>query len=483
MKNPLKYLFILALSLGVLSCSDVEDLQDDPNRATEVSPELLLTNIEVSAFNNVSLSAALASRHLAYTNGVNQSQYYNWQRSGFENYDNLKQVDKMVEEAIRTESEVYQILATFFDSYFIVSLTEVFGDVPYTEAAKADEGLYAPVYDTQKSIYLKVLNDLQNASQQLAQNEEGILGDIIYGGDKLKWRKLINSYYLRILMNLSRKTADPDLNIVARFNEVVNDPDQYPIFTSNEDSGILNFVNTQDNRYPYFNDNDLQTAYYMEESFVSKLQSLEDPRLFVFAEKKPNSANAADGDFTAYGGLYGSGDLNSNTAKAVAGEASRIDPRYFNDPVNEPSILMSYAELEFILSEAAARGWTSRSVEEHYKNGISASMEFYGITDVGTYLDNPDIQLTGDNEIEQILTQKHIAMFMNTGWQVFFEQRRTGFPEFNTDGSGILNGGQIPLRWMYPNNESTNNPENVTAAIDRQFPNGDNINGVMWLLQ
>jgi len=74
-------------------------------------------------------------------------------------------------------------------------------------------------------------------------------------------------------------------------------------------------------------------------------------------------------------------------------------------------------------------------------------------------------------------------MFLNTGWQAFYEQRRTGFPEFNTDGPGALNSGQIPKRWMYPANEAINNGENLTEAISRQFTSGDHTNAVMWLLK
>ncbi|MAG88548.1 MAG: hypothetical protein CMB97_14525 [Flavobacteriaceae bacterium] len=99
------------------------------------------------------------------------------------------------------------------------------------------------------------------------------------------------------------------------------------------------------------------------------------------------------------------------------------------------------------------------------------------------YFDNDRIDLDAGNEIQKILEQKYISMFMNTGWQIFFEQRRTGFPEFNTDGAGILNNGRIPKRWMYPMDEATNNAEHLEEAINRQFSEGDDINAQMWLLK
>ncbi len=485
MKNNILYTALFLIMLSVIGCTKTEELQDDPNRATQVTPSLILTNIEVQAFGNISLNAGMASRYLSFTNSVNVNQYYNWSQSptSYDDYDNLKQVSKMVEEAERTEEEVYAILAKFFNSYFIVELTQVFGDVPYSESVKVTEEIYAPKYDAQKDIFVKVLNDLKEASDALAQTDGSIAGDIIYQGDKGKWRKLINSYYLRILIGLSRKADVAELNIAARFNEVVADPAKYPLFESNDDNGALEYFNIQDSRYPYFNDNDIQTAYYMETTFVDRLKAFEDPRLFVFADNKSSSTNAEETDFNAYDGLLGSAPFDEISAKAVAGEASRLDSRYYFDPINEPSLLMGYAELQFVLAEAASRNWIAGDVDDYYKEGIRASFDFFNVNGVDDYLAKPAVQLDATNTIKSILEQKHIAMFMNAGWQIFFEQRRTGFPEFDVSGGGVLNGGRIPKRWLYPESETTNNTANLEEAISRQFPNGDNINGVMWLVE
>ena len=487
MKNIYKTLFItLFSSLSLGSCTGIDDLQDDPNRALEVPPELLLTQLETRAFNTISLSAALATRQLVFTDGVNSDQYYNWQRSGFNAYEDLKQVQQMVLEAERTGMPAYKSLARFFRSYFITGLTRTFGDVPYTEAILAAEGNFAPAYDTQKDIYLSVLNELKTASEELAENGDNIRGDVIYTGDALLWRKLINSYYLRVLLSLSNKTGDADLNIVQRFREVVNNPGTYPVLASAEDNGVLPFHNIEGNRYPLFQNNGLQTAYYMEKTFVDKLKTLQDPRLFSFAQRTPKAVqqNMEVTDFEAYNGLSGSAPLDENVDIAGNGDASMINERYYKEAANEPGILISYAELQFILAEAAYRGWISKDADTFYKNGIKASMEFYNIAeeDINTYLENPAVQL-GENATENILTQKHIAMFMNTGWQMFFEQRRTGYPEFDVSGGGVLNNGRIPKRWMYPAKELTQNRANVDAAIERQFPEGDDINAEMWLVK
>ncbi|MCL1689673.1 SusD/RagB family nutrient-binding outer membrane lipoprotein [Elizabethkingia anophelis] len=489
MKSTKIYFLTIITVLGLSGCSKVEDYQDDPNRPTRVGPESLLPDIEINAFKTIDASAALASRQLTYINGVNREQYYDWQRSSssFGNYDNIKQVQKMIGEAERTGSPVYKSLARFFRSYFFISLTETYGDIPYSEAVK--DGIFYPKYDDQKSIYKVVLNELALANTELSKFNSNISGDLIYNGDLLKWRKLINSYRLRILMDLSKRADDSDLNVKQSFADIVNNPSQNPIMEGIGDSGALPFYNLVNNRYPYFNSNDLKTAYYMEQSFVDKLKKSKDPRLFKMAEKKTSTVGVMPDDpFSYYDGLYGSGDLGENSKRASDGLASRINPRYFDDPINEPTLLMGYAELQFILAEAAVRGWIGGNANAYYTKGISASMDFYkiGSADAAAYLAQPTIALKPNSEIEQIkqiMDQKHTALFFNTGWRIFYDQRRTGFPKFNTDGKGILNDGKIPKRRMYPSTEITNNNTNLTNAVNKQYPDGDNINGVMWLIK
>ena len=136
------------------------------------------------------------------------------------------------------------------------------------------DGVFYPKYDDQKSVYKGVLSELALANTELSKFNTSVSGDIIYNGDLLKWRKLINSYRLRILMDLSKRADDSDLNVKQSFADIVNNPSQNPIMEGSADSGALPFYNLVNNRYPYFNNNDLKTAYYMEQSFVDKLKSL-----------------------------------------------------------------------------------------------------------------------------------------------------------------------------------------------------------------
>lgn len=489
-----KLLMPLCLLVIFSNCKKFEDFQENPNNPTIADPSLVLPSLELTAFSTISSDAALASRYLVYTQGASNAQYYGWQRSSM-NYASIARVIKMEQEAARTDKSNYRYIGKFLKNYFIINMTQTFGDIPYSQMMQSienenftDSSATRPVYDKQQDVYLAVLNDLKIASDSLSTDQVVISGDLIYDGDVQKWKKLINSFTLRVLMNLSKKEADASLNIKQRFNEIVSNPTKYPIFESNDDNGKLSYYNITGNQYPFFNNNSMKTDFYLDSSFVAILKELKDPRLFAFGKPAPASPLPAN-NFNAYDGLIGSAPLDYNTGKRGDGKASQINDRYAYEAINEPSVLMSYAELQFILAEAAVRGWINEDAEDFYKNGIEASMQFsnfknaYSSADIQNYVDATEVALQTGNEIQQIITQKYISMFMNTGWVPFYEQRRTGFPTFDVSGSGILNGGVVPKRWMYPNDEYINNAVNVEKAVSSQYPGGDNINGVMWILQ
>lgn len=354
LKNILSLL--LAFSM-LISCQSFEDLQLDPNRPVQAEPSLILTAIEANAFSNVSAGAALASRQLIYTNSATDNQYYGWQRSGFGDYDQLRQVLKLREEADRTQNDSYRALALFFQSYYIIKLSNTFGDIPFTEAIKGQEGNFLPIYDTQESIFLQVLEDLKTANALLNPESGEILGDIIYNGSQDKWKRLINSFTLRVLISMSIKEGNSSLNLGGRFAEIINAPTIYPIMRDNQDNGALRFLDLEGNRYPFFNSNELRTAYYMEKTFVDRLKSKNDPRLFTYADQTANGRDLEESDFNAYEGMGGAEPLAENTNQILSGEGSPIDRRYHSDPINQPSLLMGYSELAFTIAEAAHRGW------------------------------------------------------------------------------------------------------------------------------
>lgn len=481
----MRKIYILAVLLLVIAagCKKFDDFQTDPNKPTMATPDLLLNTVIQKAFQSTNLGAALATRQMVYINSAADEQYYGWNRAEFTTYGNLRQVIKMEEEANRLQKPEYIPLVKFFKAYYFMQLTNTFGDIPYTSALKGEKDTFNAVYDSQQEIFLAVLNDLDTANAMIRTTTPEVQGDILYKGKMQQWKKLINTFSLRILMSLSLKENNTAINVKARFAKIVNDPATYPLMTGNADNGQLVFFDVLGTRYPTFNNNDLKTAYYMDGTFISLLKQLKDPRLFSFAEKTPKSAALPDDDFTAYGGANGSDPVDDISRKVLAGDVSRIKKRYTDNPVNEPSIAIGYAELQFILAEAVLRGWINGDAAAYYKKGVQASMLFYGIdqASIDAYLALNPFPATG--QLEAIMTQKYIASFMNSDWHFFYEQRRTGLPVFDVSGAGVLNNKKVPKRWMYPVTELQTNQANVEAAIKRQFAGDDNINGVMWLLK
>jgi hypothetical protein len=483
-----KVILILLVGIALLQagCKKFSEFQTDPNQATKATPDLLLNSIEQNAFQSTDIDIALTCRQMVYTDAVSLSQYYGWSRNSYNDYDNLRLVLKMEEAAASQSKAEYVPIAKFFRAWYFLRLTQLFGDIPYSEALKGDESNYTPVYDNQQDIYLSILNDLKAANDLITASTTPVQGDIIFNGNMQQWKQAINSLSLRVLMSLSIKENNTTLDIKKRFADIVNNTTQYPVLTGNADNIQLQYYDLEGNRYPYFNGNDIQTTNYMDETFVNLLKSLKDTRLFSFADKATNFASLPITDFNAYGGVNGSAPIDVNRARILTGTVSKINPRFYKSPVNEPSIALGYAELQFILAEGVVRGWITGTASDYYNKGIQASMLFYGIeqSTINTYQAQADVKLEGAaNPIKNIITQKYIASFMNSGRQPFYEQRRTGYPIFDVSGGGILNGGVIPKRWMYPDSESRLNSKNLVEAINRQYPGGDNINGVMWLLK
>src|SRR5690606_30240095 len=141
----------------------------------------------------------------------------------------------------RINSNVYIALGKFFRAFYFLNLTLTFGDVPYSQALQGEtQTEYAPpVYDAQKDVFKGILAELKEANDILATENTIIAGDIIYGGDVTKWRKLVNAFRLKVLLLLSEKEADADLNIKSTFAQIVTSE---PLFTGNEDDAKLVFL-------------------------------------------------------------------------------------------------------------------------------------------------------------------------------------------------------------------------------------------------
>ena len=489
-----KTLITMALAGAMFcACDSSENINSNPNDPTEVSPQLLLPKVCQSAFYR-GTDGMYADKMVVQTDGKNSEQFYEWNRGSFNDYNQkLLQVVKMKEEADREGDDTYDGLYHFFRAYYFYNLTLKFGDIPYSEALKGEsDAVFTPKYDTQEEVFAGILDELATANDDLAvtaKAQDIINGDIIYSGSAASWQRLVNSFRLKVLLTLSKKTTVGTHNIKQEFAQVA----QLPLITGNDQNGQITYIDQEGNRYPQFNAQ--WSGFYMDKTFIDRMADRQDPRLFLFALPTNEAANAGKGvtDFTAYAGGDPTVPYGENKNLVGAGRISQINSRYRTNATGEPTVLLGYAELQQILAEAAVRGWISGSAQQYYEQGVRASFEWYN-TYAGDYAqyvtaeaadkylqgDNVkwDDNLTAEQKIERIIFQKYCVSFFQGGWSPFFEHLRTGYPSF-----AHLADSPVPYRWMYPETESKYNTQNVEDAVTRQFgANNDKITAKPWWL-
>ncbi|KAF5272337.1 hypothetical protein FQR65_LT17464 [Abscondita terminalis] len=144
---------------------------------------------------------------------------------------------------------IYDGLMYFARAVKFFEATMDMGDIPYQDALKGElDKNYFPKYDTQKEVFLGILKELERADQLFCRGEK-FVGDPMYGGDPVKWRKLVNSFALNVLMQLSKKEGDADLQLKSRFQQILA---AKPIFTSNADNYQLIRSDKSGQTYPFY---------------------------------------------------------------------------------------------------------------------------------------------------------------------------------------------------------------------------------------
>lgn len=535
-KNVFIWMAVLASILTVGSGCQKGDLLSNPNVASESSTvpvSLILNHITYSFYAGGGVvegrpgAVSEASWELpyiwqqyyvsnyAYYRGNN---VYTWSVSGTD-YDLLKYSVKMEEQAFKqfgTNNNKYYALAKFFQAYCYVWLTQRVGDIPAKQAG--DPITYpTPAYDSQHDVYKYALSLLDSANTILAANITAsnpaskaldATGDI-FGLTNLGWQKVINTYKLRVLISLSKRATDnADLNIPQQFATIVGNPAQYPVMTGNGDNLVFkyNTVNT----YPIFLRGWAPYNGYANigKTYLDLTTATQDPRTFAVATPAPAqlSAGKTVADFTAYVGADVNTPIATLQANSAANQYSFANfTRYYtsNTGVNaEPYILIGYPELCLNIAEGINRGWATGSSATWYTNGIKASLSLYGLTqgqilnigdvggtklgtvavDINTFLNN--VAYAGDNAagLTQILQQKYVAFFDNSGWEAYYNWRRTGVPTFSQGGAGIgTPNNLIPRRWQYAQDEALFNTQNYKSAVQSQYGGADDITKDLWL--
>lgn len=317
-------------------------------------------------------------------------------------------------------------------------LVETFGNVPYTQAL-GDNLL--PGYDDGLTIYKDLISRLNVAIGNLNQNQGSFGGyDNMYSGDVTGWYQFANSLKLR--MGLVLADVDPAL---AKATAEAAAPN---VISSNALNADITFMPDQPNNNPV-NENLVRSGrndFVAADTYVNYMNDVADPR-------RPLYFTDVNGVYI--GGVYGA----SNDYTAF----SHVNPTLTESTF--PGMMFDLAETEFLLAEAAERGFSVGGTgAEHYEHGIRASMEYWGASeaDITAYLANPKVAYaTAEGTWKQkIGMQKWIALY-NRGFEAWTAYRMLDFPKLVAPPDAE---SDLPVRLTYPVSEQTLNGASRAAA-------------------
>lgn len=488
-------------------CSNFDDINTNPDASTKVKSSLIATgaisNMLKPSWGAGFVDPMFLPGYISWGEGTRGEMYNSFDRKDFGRYPWLKDYQTMAELAPEDMKEAYEGLALLLKSMVLYDLTVSLGDIPCTEILKGDEGLFTPKYDEQKVVFQTILNDLEAAYSKLSVAND-FDGDVIWNGNARKWAKAVTAFQLRVLINLSKKETDPDLDVVNRFKRVYENG---ALMESNDDQLQLTFSDKENQNYPFYSAQNKHWEYPMlSDFFVNMLKKTEDYRLFYYAKPAQTQLDAGieAGSWEAFAGVDFTAPIAEVKKHYSIKDVSGLNLRYSHYIQGEPYITLGYSEQNFILAEAALRGWISKDPSVFYKKAIQGNMEFiaqytpddadyhYGHPLTAEYISNfiekPAVQLNGsfEKQLEMIMEQKYIACFMQMAYQPYFDYRRTGYPKIPINPETSMNFNapdKIPVRWQYPTVEISYNNKNLEEALQRQYNGSDEVNKLMWILQ
>lgn len=479
------YFFPMALLILATACTkDFREINTNPRIVTEeiADPALLLTNVQkesmfglmdgdgrIEIYSGYIGNDALSN---AFTKGPWDEPFSTFYKSYLIN----------INEAVRLSATDHKLsnlnaFARIWRAWLFGRLTDLYGDVPYSEAAKnVSDVNVSPAYDTQESIYMDLLKELKESAAVLNADDGSAKNigsqDLIYGGNAEKWIRLANSLRLRFAMRISMvapETANSHISELAGAELIEENSQNAVLIAGGADEAAA------DNKNPYYNGIAGGAKEFRKASFttVETLEKLGDPRISRFI------------DLSSVGDYFGIALNLSQDEKNVDINRPNNSTSDLSELVWRPDFtftLMNASEVYFLRSEAALRGITQEDAQALYLTGISLSLDNFGVdaTDKAAYLASPAAVLTGTEEekLEMIIVQKWIANYIQYE-EAYAEYRRTGYPRIWTGNAPNETNGEIPRRVQYPLSEYNSNGKSISEAVSR-LSQGDSYMSKLW---
>jgi hypothetical protein len=466
-----KYILLFVLAIVLSACTkNFEDFNTDQKNPAVVSGEALFSNAQKALADqittaNVNLNIwRLWAQYWTETTYTDEANYDIVNRTiadlTFRTYyrdilQDMETAKKIIADeetnALNDETDISNKLyiIDLMEVYCFQNLVDIFGDIPYTEALDINNLL--PVYDDAATIYADLIARTSAAIGGLAASDNAGFGtaDLIYGGSVDAWKAFGNSLKIKLGITI----ADANASLAESTIESAVDG----AFASADDNAMFPYQGSPPNTNQIYAELILtgRKDFVAANTIVDIMNALGDPRLASYFELVDTSSEAGVPKLVYLGGLYGESSpwsQYSHVANAI------LDPAF-------PGAIMTYDEVLFYLAEAAQRGFdVGGTAEELYNAAITASFDFWGAAGVDDYLLNPDVAYSGAEWKDRIGVQSWLA-FYNRGLEGYTQWRRLDAPAFNI-APAIADASEIPLRFTYPINEQTLNPDNYYTAAE-----------------
>jgi len=476
------------LALGAMACdnSGLTEVNQNPNAATSAPAPALFTNATRQAVSRWfgagydMRGTEFVAQHHAEVQYPDEDAYKRLQ-GGFTTgtFDGAYQVEqedfqKVVDAGVAASNPLVYGPALVMRTWGFGYLTDTWGDIPYFQALKGDSvgSTFSPAYDKQQAIYADFFSVLNKASVDLAGAPASGLAslgsaDPIYAGSRLKWQKFANSLKARFAMRIVNVDA---ATAKTQFLAAMAAPGG--LFASNADNAIFNWPGDGVYDNPWAANLKTRDDNRLSITLVNIMAASNDPRLPVFGMPAES-----DGQFRGLKNALSQGDAagfltTTSRPGAIFFPGATAYGTFGGSGSKYPSYLMTYAEVSFLLAEAAERGWIAGSAATFYNQGIQASMAQWGVTNAATiaaYLADPAVAYTpGTAGLTKIAIQKWIALYTDGG-QAWAEWRRTCQPSTIVPGPTAITN-QVIRRFQYSTTENAVNEEGQASAITNQGP-------------
>jgi hypothetical protein len=334
-------------------------------------------------------------------------------------------------------------IAQILTAYNLALLTDLFGDVPWTEACQPGV-IFTPKVDKQQDIYTAINKSLDDAITNLkATSTFPSLGsqDFIYGGSAAKWLKAAYGLKARYAARLALEKPDWDAVITNANLSFANAGEE---FSFNKYDGT---TATSPNYQFYLDCNYFGSSLSLSHKTIER----NDPRATMFFVKYPGTASlvfAPNGTVAPAQGKYGISGLLSAT---------------------QPTLLMSYHELKFLVAEAYARKNDLPNAEAALKAAINTAFVNVGLTatDAATYYTANIAAKFAANPLQEIMIQKYLACYDQESIEAYNDYRRleamgNHFITLENPMNSSATYG-FPQRFAYGKSDLDANP-NILAA-------------------